>query len=219
MELADDICYSVHDLEDAINLNLITRENFFDALAAIRGSKAWDTLSQKIDEAMQREDISIRNRESINKIVINLFHADDSVRKEKIGNLIHIFISHCRLQQKTSFVSPILRFNALLPEPFCDFLKLLNEIISKIVINSPTVQQLEFKGQRIIIELFEVIATDPERFLPVDKAKAYQDVESQKKGSGMRTICDYIAGMTDEFASKLYERMFCPHYGSVFDRL
>jgi dGTPase len=35
----------------------------------------------------------------------------------------------------------------------------------------------------------------------------------------MRVICDYIAGMTDEYATRIYERLFVPRQGSVFERL
>jgi dGTPase len=34
-----------------------------------------------------------------------------------------------------------------------------------------------------------------------------------------RVICDYIAGMTDEYATRMYERLFMPRQGAVFQRL
>jgi dGTPase len=34
-----------------------------------------------------------------------------------------------------------------------------------------------------------------------------------------RIVCDYIAGMTDQYANRFYERLFLPGHGSVFDRL
>jgi dGTPase len=32
-----------------------------------------------------------------------------------------------------------------------------------------------------------------------------------------RIICDYLAGMTDAFASRIYKRLFDPDYGSIVD--
>jgi len=32
-----------------------------------------------------------------------------------------------------------------------------------------------------------------------------------------RIICDYLAGMTDGFASRAYKRMFDPDFGSIVD--
>lgn len=31
--------------------------------------------------------------------------------------------------------------------------------------------------------------------------------------------CHYVAGMTDDFLLKIYDRLFCQYIGSVFDRL
>ena len=92
----------------------------------------------------------------------------------------------------------------------------------KKVILSANVQQLEFKGQKIIIELFQALSADPLRLLPDSHkeryqktAEAYPDNEAKLK----RVICDFIAGMTDEYAARFYERIFQPHKGSVFDRM
>lgn len=34
-----------------------------------------------------------------------------------------------------------------------------------------------------------------------------------------RIICDYVAGMTDTYLLKTYERLFCLHMDPVFDKL
>lgn len=107
--------------------------------------------------------------------------------------------------------------NAYLEEPFAQLQKQLEKVIVTLVIKSPNVQHLEFKGQRIVIELFKALEMDPERFLPESTFKTYIQAKNEK--AQKRVICDYIAGMTDEYAAKLYERIFCPHRGSVFERL
>ena len=72
------------------------------------------------------------------------------------------------------------------------------------VIESPNVQQLEFKGQKLVIELFDALNSDPERLLPSSTRKRYVSVDSASQKS--RVICDYISGMTDEYATRLYEK-------------
>ncbi len=37
--------------------------------------------------------------------------------------------------------------------------------------------------------------------------------------AGMRVICDYVSGMTDGYATKLYEKILIPRKGSIFDHL
>lgn len=215
MDLADDICYSFHDLEDAISLNIISKNDFFDILSSKDDNEEnIDNLFNEIDNIIY---LKYNKKEFIKKIIENLFSKNSIVRKESIGHLIHLCIINCRLEYNKNFSSMLLGLNAKLEEPFCSLQKRIHKVINKLVINSPTVQQLEFKGQRIVIELFKAIETDPKRFLPRDTLEKFSRCKNKK--AEKRIICDYISGMTDEYASKLYERLFCPHKGSVFDRL
>lgn len=211
MELADDICYSVHDLEDAISLKLVTRENFWPAFR-----KAGGTISflNSIDEKIKSR---FKNYESISTTLKKLFSFNSCIRKTSIGRLIHLCIIHCRLRYNESLKHPLLSLNACLEDPFAKLQKQLGEVIVSLVIKSPNVQHLEFKGQRIVIELFKALEMDPSRFLPESTFTTYMKAKNEK--AKKRVICDYIAGMTDEYAAKLYERIFCPHRGSVFERL
>jgi deoxyguanosinetriphosphate triphosphohydrolase, putative len=55
------------------------------------------------------------------------------------------------------------------------------------------------KAQRILVELFGYVKTHPAEFLDMSKI---EDVE--------RLALDFIAGMTDHYAMKLYEKLFLP---------
>ena len=60
----------------------------------------------------------------------------------------------------------------------------------------------------MLIELFTAFASDPLRLLPETTQAQY--IEAQKQNQGMRIICDYLSGMTDEYAYKTYQRLFSP---------
>ena len=79
------------------------------------------------------------------------------------------------------------------------------------------IQLLEYKGQQVVMELFESFSSDPERLLPLNTQKRWERATEQ--GNGQRVIADYISGMTDEFASRLYSNMFVPKRGGTHDTL
>lgn len=198
MELADDISYSLHDFEDAISLKLITLED-------------WKIHNDKKEHFF--EECNLKS----DTIGQELFSKDSYKRKEQIGSLVHQFITSIYLQENEIFKEPLLRWNAFMAKPWDELREHIFELVFKKVIKSTNVQLLEFKGQKIVIELFEALSSDPKRLLPKSTYSKYdQGKEPQDK---MRVICDYVAGMTDEYATRLYEKIYSPHKGSIFDHL
>lgn len=68
-----------------------------------------------------------------------------------------------------------------------------------------------------MVELFEVLASDPARFLPAGVRERFE--EEQDEREARRVICDFVAGMTDDYATRLYDKIFSPGKGSIFDRM
>ncbi len=65
------------------------------------------------------------------------------------------------------------------------------------------VMRMQIKAHRFVKELFEAYITTP-LILP-------NDVQAQIEQKGLhRTVCDYIAGMTDRFALQEHNRLFSP---------
>ena len=94
-----------------------------------------------------------------------------------------------------------------LSEPLTEFLTHLKRFIYQVVIRKPEIQQIEFKGQKLIIDLFSAFASDPMRLLPSSSQTKWANAQ-EKQGHGHRVISDYIAGMTDEYAYKVHQRLF-----------
>ena len=57
------------------------------------------------------------------------------------------------------------------------------------------------------MELFEALSSDPLRLLPSNSAKRWQ-YALDNNGNTHRVIADYVAGMTDEYASRLHQTLF-----------
>ncbi len=202
MELGDDIAYGVHDLEDALSLRLISQRQFRRALPGEK-FKAYLKANPELTYELLVED---------------LFSEDTTRRKARIGNFVGYFVTNIVLIHNIGgFSHPILSINAGMPSDVKSLLKSIKDFVYEDVIKSTPVQQLEFKGQKIITELFSAFMTDPKRLL------MKRDWKRTVPGGGStrveRVVCDYIAGMTDEYATKRYQQLFEPKVGSVFDRL
>jgi dGTPase len=204
MDLADDIAYGVHDLEDAIALGLVGEERFRTFLPA-------EHCPTLID-ALVRRPLDTGIDEPYHGLVSALF-GDTGARKRAIGRLVHHFLRNIDIPRDSSFDEPRLGFRARLPIEVRALLDRLQALVVADVIENPRVQHLEFKGQRMVIAVFEAMCSDPVRLLPPAAYARYAD------GGGRRAICDYIAAMTDGALLKTYDRLFSPRMGSVFDRL
>ena len=205
MEIADDIAYGIHDLEDAVNLKFVDKRLFKEQVKI------------QVLEPLLFELFGKNNDSVLEQWLDFLFSNETFERKKIIGQLVNYCLQSVYLDRSNEqqFDCPLFRFQAKLKNPAKDILAELKDFVDKYVIQQTSVQQLEFKRQKIITELFQAFATDPARLL---ERQQYEKID--KAGEQVeRVICDYIAGMTDEYATKRYQQLFEPRAGSVFDRL
>ncbi|WP_252728074.1 anti-phage deoxyguanosine triphosphatase [Alteromonas sp. C1M14] len=200
MELADDIAYGIHDLEDAIVMKMVSKQDFATAITAVLLDSAVPWLSDAIESLTER-----------------LFSDQHHERKNAIGALVNCFITAITIEEDPRFTHPLFRYQAVMPSEHYHALGLFKDFVLQKVIKKPEVQLLEYKGQQIVMELFEAFSAEPQRLLPENTRIRWQ--RAQQQGNGYRVIADYISGMTDEFAARLYATLFTPKHTTHFDGL
>ncbi len=74
---------------------------------------------------------------------------------------------------------------------------------------NPYAKKEESKVEKLLTELYEYFSANPEK-MPWEYTEIY------KKEGCERAVCDYIAGMSDEYAVRLFEKIFVPQKWDVF---
>ncbi len=194
MELADDIAYGVHDLEDALALGLVDRD-------------VWMSKVSSVIQSMDNNPVK-DNLEQYNQL---LFSRSQKDRKHAISRLVGYFIKGMYIEELPVFTDPFLRLQARMESSAYEILLLIKRFVMQHVILRPELQQLQYKGQQVMVKLFDIFAANTDRLLPLDVLEQY---DSQ----GHRAIADYLASMTDVSAGKLYHKLLSPTSGSIFDR-
>ena len=138
-------------------------------------------------------------------------------RKKLIGKLVNLFINTVRIQQEEGFEHPLLRMRTGWEEPIKALLEGLSQVTYDLVIEQAEVQQLERRGQRVVEQLFCEFIRAPKKLIPRGTWEYYEKYSGDD--SNERRVCDYIAGMTDSYATKIYHRLFTPGEGSSHDEL
>ncbi len=189
MELADDIAYGVHDLEDAIVLGNLRYQQWLDFTA--------EPFSQ-LDPALQQQ---------LSQLGSKLFSPKHHLRKDAIGSLVNQLITSVSLYQSLpACQEPLIRYNARLADDEQHILQTLKNLVYRCVIQLPEIQQSRFRCQNMLLKLFDAFHSDPQRLLPLNTQARWQaaaDCTAQ-----LRVICDYISGMTDDYAERMHQTLF-----------
>ncbi|MBA4541330.1 MULTISPECIES: anti-phage deoxyguanosine triphosphatase [Thermoactinomyces] len=191
IELADDIAYGTHDVEDALNLRLIRLNHLKELLYPFKKRLEYPELMEAWCEldGLDPEHDQLKYR-----------------LKKVIAAVISTFITQIRAEKTyDTFSSPRLLYRVELPKELRDLLDSLKRWVSDEVIESQRVQTIAWRGAYVIEKLFSAFMND-DRLLTEHDRHMWKQVETEVERA--RIVCDYIAGMTDSFAMKMFARLY-----------
>lgn len=145
-------------------------------------------VNSDIDDAIRA---GLLTEEDIPKEIRNTL--GDSVRK-RLNTLIHDLITN-------SMDKPDIEMSAEIGGALKDLRAFLFESVYK----NPTAKSEEVKAKRMIVQMYKYYDEFTEE-LPPKFLNMIEHLGERKD----RVICDYISGMTDQFANEVFGRIFVP---------
>ena len=190
VDIADELAYYNHDLDDGLKAGLITKDDF-------KKVPLWNDAYDKIKGEYSEDDKDMLKyhliRELINQQVGDLLNESS----KKINKFDLKSLSDVR-ESKERAIS----FSAKMQKERGLAIKFLMDNLY----NSTRVVRMTSKAKRLIRQLFDAYEKDP-RQLPPDISERIQNKAKKDK---YQIICDYIAGMTDRFVSNEHKKLFNP---------
>ena len=152
MELADDISYGIHDLEDGVALRLLSPQHVSSALTDV----SYAPFAQWLQRLLKLPDLA-PNRAAF----ADALFSTDRDRKKLIGLLVHYLVGNVIVNEYHQSQSPLLRYRADLAEDARRLLREFQRLVLTNIIDSPSIKQLEFKGQRMVSAVFDAFSACP----------------------------------------------------------
>ncbi len=186
VNLADEIAYNNHDVDDGLRSGLITE-------AMLEALPIWKATEERVKkEYGDLEEGPVKRNRMVSGMIG--FMIQDLIEttaraldEHGIQTLEDVYRSRDKL---VLFSAKQLKWD-----------RQLKEFLTKNIYFTPRVLEVSKRGQRILRDLFAAYHANP-GLLPVDEQAAIAHGESSAA-----VIRDYLAGMTDEFAEGEWERV------------
>ncbi len=185
--VSDELAYTTHDLDDGLRSGMVTPES-------VDGLDMWQMLIKNV--GWSGHELSELDRHRLIRRLIGILISDvvtaTDGRIQASG--VHSALDIQKLDHNVIGYSDEM---AARNEP-------LKKFLFQNLYNHPRVVRMAVKAETVLTDLFKAFVRKPE-MLPYEFQYLVKDRGRE------RTVCDYLAGMTDRYAIQEYERLFDPH--------
>lgn len=192
--LADEIAYNNHDLDDGLRAGLITLDELREVPLFRR---QYEAVLSAYPELSGRRLIHEIVRRMISYVVTDLIEATSAAIRAAAPKDV---------EDVRARSTPLVQFSESVAAEHLELKRYLRDHVYR----HYRVLRMTSKAQSVIRALFDAFFNRPE-LLPNEHRLAAQQMEARAGEAGRaRAVADYIAGMTDRYALVEHERLFDP---------
>ena len=191
VNLSDEIAYNNHDIDDGIRADLISLEQMQEVDLF---NRFYQKINKQYANLSERKRVHETLRRIINAMIIDLIDTSQQLIDEKNIETI----DDVRQQSK-----PLIQYSPAMKQANLELKQFLRE---KLYYHH-RVYRMTHRAQQTIKALFEVYMDDIKLLPPKYQLSIKQQEASQGNVGRAKIIADYIAGMTDRYATKEHKRV------------
>ncbi len=192
--LADEIAYNNHDVDDGIRAGLVDLQQLTDMRLFRR---QYDAVTAEHPGLGERRLVHEVIRRMINHIVVDLIRTS----QQRITEAAPACIDEVRLLSR-----PLIGLSEQTLEEHRELMRFLRERVYR----HYKVLRMTTKAKRVIEALFSAFMEDIQLMPPEHQELAIRAEASLGTAGRARAVADYVAGMTDRYAILEHERLFDP---------
>lgn len=194
VNLADEIAYNNHDVDDGLRSGLIQIEQLLD-ISLFRDQ--YDEVNARYSQLNGRQLIYEIIRRMINRQVVDLVETSEAGLKSH---------SPADIESVRQHRSTLINFSDDMQTANLQ----LKQFLRKQLYQHYRVHRMSAKASRIIHALFSAFMDDPLLLKPEHQQNIAKAEREDGEHGRARTVADYVAGMTDRYAISEYQRIFDP---------
>lgn len=207
VDIADEIAYAAHDLEDGLRVKAFTIDEILhDYKAKYADSESYKIFELNVKQAREKAGYGTNKIDSTQ--YSKLF------RQELASRLINLALNNIDLLPVTTEMkikTKTMQNEELGFKNYEELIHGLKDIVFRCINHNDDVYHYEQQGKKVI-EFLKDLYTEDIMYLPPEyRAKEicnqYEDLKNADTDKlQKRLICDYIAGMMDSYAISTYEK-------------
>lgn len=207
VDIADEIAYAAHDLEDGLRVKAFTIDEILHDYKAKYGeTESYSIFEENVNEARKKAGYGTNKIDSTQ--YSKLF------RQELASRLINLALNDIDLISVTDDMrnkTNTMQTEELGFKKYGELIHGLKDIVFRCINHNDDVYHYEQQGRRVIKFLKELYENEKMYLPPEYRAKEIMDQYEDLKDVDPnrlqnRLICDYIAGMMDSYAISVYEK-------------